>query len=272
MLIHDQFVFLELQKTGSTHIKRTLERLFGGENRGKHNVPPPDLVRSGRAFIGSVRDPWGWYLSLWSYGCQRRGALYGRLTDPETWDPLRPVLDAAPAGSLAVPGDRLNARRAHDVWYADMGDGEAFREWLRAVCMPELREACEPGFGDSPIGALGCGLMTYRYLWLFCQTDRTAPPAFDSLEALKVWADAHFLPRYMVRQRQLADDLLAALDGLGLAVSDADREALRKARPTNISSRPHPFSHYYDASCLDLVAQRERYLIERYRFACPVIG
>src|SRR5215471_4451854 len=88
MLISEKLIFIELQKTGSTHIKGLLRKLVGGENDGKHNVPSEELITSGKKFVASVRDPWAWYLSLWSYGCLQKGELYERLTNEKKWRKL----------------------------------------------------------------------------------------------------------------------------------------------------------------------------------------
>src|SRR6476620_582641 len=89
MLVSKKLVFLELQKTGSTHIKQLLKKTVGGVNDGKHNQPGTELRESGKTFVGSIRDPWGWYMSLFSYGCQKKGGVYLRTTNPARWKQLR---------------------------------------------------------------------------------------------------------------------------------------------------------------------------------------
>src|SRR5262249_39648229 len=158
MLISEKLIFVELQKTGSTHIKGLLKKIVGGENDGKHNVPSTEQLDSGRKFVASVRDPWSWYLSLWSYGCLQKGELYERLTNEKKW---RKLLDKADAKAEAdgdddetpsedddeaVDGEKAKAKgkgkslpenftpeRAKTFWYADPDNAAAFREWLQAV-------------------------------------------------------------------------------------------------------------------------------------------
>src|SRR5690606_10461451 len=80
MFVSDRIVFLELQKTGCTHIRNLLQELVGGELVGKHNRAGRELCSVDRFFLGSVRDPWEWYISLWAYGCDRKGVVFGTVT------------------------------------------------------------------------------------------------------------------------------------------------------------------------------------------------
>ncbi|MCA6215278.1 hypothetical protein KGA65_01865 [Ideonella sp. B7] len=272
MLIGEKFLFVELQKTGSTHIKQQLQALFGGVNEGKHNKPTPEMLASGRAVIGSIRDPWSWYLSLWSYGCQRRGSLYNRLVDPEAWKRSLLLIEQRQRLHGDLPVAQLTPVRAHDVWYADVGSAQGFREWLRAVCLPEMRLTVQMGFNKSRVGQFGCGLMTYRYLRLFTSGVDNLSDEVATVDDFRRWVDTHFEPTQMIRLHRVAEDLIALGETLGQPLSPAQCAALREAPPTNRSSRPHPFAHYYDQQCLDWVAEREWLLIERHGYERPVLA
>ena len=82
MFISNKLVYLELHKTGCSHIRRILSIALDGELAGKHNKATKDLFTERRVFVGSVRNPWAWYVSLWGYGCDGNGVLHQRLTRP----------------------------------------------------------------------------------------------------------------------------------------------------------------------------------------------
>lgn len=290
MLISDKVVFVELQKTGSTHIKNLLKETVGGKNQGKHNVPTPELLASGREFLGSVRDPWGWYLSLWSYGCQQQGKLYERLTNAKRWDrvqdrlaevrktqkeKLRTLGPRAQGGDkkwkpILIP-DRLGVDRAKNFYYKDPADAEAFREWLRLVCSPAARRLVEDGFSKSPIGRLG-GLMTFRYFSLFVPGSEEMPPTIDTQKALRAYEADRVAVKHIVRQHTLADDLVHALDSCKIVLTEQQRAKIYAAKPTNKSVRPHPFAHYYDVESIDIVARREKFIIKRFGYERPNVA
>lgn len=294
MLISDKVVFVELQKTGSTHIKNLLKETVGGKNDGKHNVPSRELLASGREFLGSVRDPWGWYLSLWSYGCQQQGKLYQRLTNAKRWERVQPKLAevrkaqkekikalAAGRGIAQGPGekkwkpilipDRLGVDRAKNFYYKDPADAEAFREWLRLVCSPAARRLVEDGFSKSPIGKLG-GLMTFRYFSLFVPGADEIPPTINTHKMLRAFEADRVAVKHIVRQHTLADDLVHALDSCQIVLTDQQRAKIYEAKPTNKSTRPHPFAHYYDVESIDIVARREKFIISRFNYERPNVA
>jgi hypothetical protein len=298
MLICEKIVFVELQKTGSTHIKKLLREILGGKNDGKHNVPTQELLDSGRQFLGSIRDPWGWYLSLWSYGCQQQGELFLRMTNDKRWERVSGKLKpgkgegAEEAGEKAAKGGKgekgekgedkagkrpvftvpaeASAERARSFYYADPGNAEAFREWLKVVCAPQTRRVVEAGFAQSPIGKIG-GLMTFRYFNLFVRGADHMPATITTQEGLRAFEAQNVVVKHIIRQDCLADDLVKALDECGIELTDAQRKKIYDARPTNKSSRPHAFNHYYDAASIDLVAAREKFIIDRFGYGRPKV-
>lgn len=80
MLVSDHLVYLELPKTACSHIRDLLKLLVGGDIVGKHNRLPGHLMQQNKMIVGSIRNPWDWYVSMWAYGCDRKGLLYKRLT------------------------------------------------------------------------------------------------------------------------------------------------------------------------------------------------
>jgi len=285
MLISEKLIFIELQKTGSTHIKGLLKKLVGGENDGKHNVPTDEQISSGRKFIASVRDPWSWYLSLWSYGCLQKGELYERLTNEKKW---RKMLDKAESkageaeggdegeaegegaekgkGKGKVLPENFTPERAKTYWYADPDNAEAFREWLQAVlAVQPLRKVLEGGYGKSPISRAG-GLMTFRYFTLCTKNGENVDKSVSTLEALKGYDKEHCFIDYFVRNESLSDDLIKAVEGCGVALDDDKVKVIREAKKTNVSSRPHGPEHYYDDASVQLVARREKFIIEKFGY------
>jgi hypothetical protein len=287
MLICDKLIFIELQKTGSTHIKQLLRETVGGKNDGKHNTPDERLLNSGKAFIGSVRNPWLWYLSLWSYGCQQKGELFQRLTQEKRWKRLRSKTEARrareaaqAAGAADYEGDdddaddsaekrRLpaewGAERAKDFWYADPDNPEAFREWMHAILgRRSLRQMMMAGYGKSPIGKAG-GLMTYRYFSLFVKGAEEIDTAMN-LQSLKALDKSQCIVSHFIRNETLATDFIDAVQACGIALTDEQREKILTARKVNTSTRPHGPDYYYDEATLKLVARRERFIIDKFGY------
>ncbi|HJV72513.1 hypothetical protein [Ideonella sp.] len=284
MLICNKLIFIELQKTGSTHIKQLLRELVGGVNDGKHNTPDARLLGCGKPFIGSVRNPWLWYLSLWSYGCQRKGELFQRLTNEKRWQRMREKGEARRAREAAsgagdddadrrLPADWC-AERAKDYWYADPDNAEAFREWIQAVLgRRALRHMLMAGYGKSPIGK-AAGLMTYRYFNLFVNGTDAASPMMNNLLSLKMLDRSGCIVSHFIRNESLAPDFIRVVESCGVKLSDDQREHILSARKVNTSTRPHGPDYYYDEASIKLVARRERFIIDKfgYRDARPALA
>ena len=82
MFVSERVVFMELHKAGCIHIRNVLRDLLEGRLLEKHGMATPELFNGTRAFLGSIRDPWEWYISLWAYGCDSRGAVFKQVMRP----------------------------------------------------------------------------------------------------------------------------------------------------------------------------------------------
>ena len=75
MLLTKNWIYLDLQKTGCTFLRRNLLEIFP-ENifvqTAKHSIPE---IKLNIPKIITIRDPKKYYFSLWSYGIDQKGAL-----------------------------------------------------------------------------------------------------------------------------------------------------------------------------------------------------
>ncbi len=291
MFVSDKLVFIELQKTGSTHVRHLLTELLGGSLEGKHNAPTPEILDQGLPILGSVRNPWSWYVSLWTYGCSKKGVLYQRLIDPARWQTKNKQVDTsgdddddeAPAGR-AQPGLKkgkgmgmrkplpplASAERAANFWYADPGNVEAFREWMAVVMSPAARRIVESGYRRNPISKC-CGLMSYRYFKLFVRDTDQLGPEYKSLAMVKRLDEERCWVNHFIQSERLEDDFLKALAASGVVLTDEQIANVRSARKRNVSERPLPTNAYYDETTIRLVQERERFIIEKFGYHAPTL-
>ena len=175
MFVADKLLYLELQKTGGSHIRRLLKQYTDGDVHGKHNRL---LVEPDRAVIGSIRNPWDWYVSLWAYGVSGKGAIRSRTETGVDFDYYYRMLPKAMGKNWLSPGEFISSLR-HDLakpvlqWqqsYQDSADAEQFRAWMALLFDKKRRFDIGEGYGFSPL-SLHSGLMTYRYFRLFTLGD-----------------------------------------------------------------------------------------------------
>ncbi|HEX5616065.1 MAG TPA: hypothetical protein VFZ83_13005 [Acidimicrobiia bacterium] len=287
MFVGEKLIYLQMQKTASTHIARILADVVGGEQHQQHlrlEIDP-----EGRSVVGSIRSPWSWYVSLWAYGCRGGGGRWGirnLLTQPPptALDTAREALRYARA-KRAFPREVLDEHqrlREHqrgtpvELWrpvYSDPTDAGAFRQWLRLVLDPTRARDLHPRFGASDLRH-HAGFMTFRYFRLLARDldDLDRPGQFTSFDAIREYDATSTVHDDMIRIEHLAEDLPRVLTGAGYELDDDQTARLREwcGARTNVS--PHEDdAFYYDDETRALVADRERLLVDKYSYAPPLV-
>lgn len=266
MFITDRLVYLQMQKTGSTHVTKVLRKFCSGKARAKHEQMTDYENFRDRLIVSSVRNPWDWYVSLWAYGSGGEGGLQKYLLH-QPWSEIRQAARHRTYGALATSVFRLatQAGRRPD-WeslYADGRNEANFRAWLKLVLGKEGRHITKEGYAGSPVKSV-IGFMTYRFLAL--TTEYSAWNAEGrkarSYAQLSDFVDRNTITGRVMRMESLNADLLDVLQSVGEPVTMDDLNALA---PTNTSVH-RKYNDYYDDECYDLVAERDRLIIERYGY------
>ena len=277
MFVTDTLVFVELHKTGGTHICTMLNNLVGGQQQGKHNRLDPQY--NDRFILGSVRNPWDWYVSLWAYGCGGEGSVRSQAT--RRFD-LSYYYRQLPKemGSKILPPSRLlrqlssDSRKPVSRWqwcYEDFEDTDRFRAWLHLLLDSDRYYDVGEGFGFSPI-ANQFGLMTYRYFKLFTNIGQElySDMGLSTQEGLEyAWNQCSYMD-YIIRNENLEQDFLNALNSSGIDLTSDQQQQLAAGRKEKINtSRRNRTEYYYDSATTQLVADRERFIIERHQYQPP---
>ena len=271
MYISDKCVFIELEKTGSSHVLLMLQKLeSGGVIVGKHNRISEDLLSSDRMILGSIRNPWDWYVSQWGYGCEGGGGLmlrqtgfglkgYGMRDHP--WFALRSILH--------------QPFKPVEKWkylYEDIRDPERFRMWLKLMFDPKRRHDIGNGYGHSRLSSFA-GYLTYSYLYLY---SKNISELYSS--ELQSWADVERIEseqnivNFFIMNESLEENIIQALTQMGVEVSKEKQHELYTSPRTRESARERDLSYYYDQSSIDMVAQREKFVVNKFSYEKPVLG
>jgi hypothetical protein len=271
MFVSDKLIFLELQKTGCSHIRKILCSLIDGQLEGKHNQASAYLFDGNRIFVGSVRCPWSWYLSLWSYGCNQKGTLFKRLTTPLKLQIRGIGLRQIPLATLGAV--RSISSKNFEDWkrvYRDANDISAFRDWLHMMYDNKYRYDLGENFGPLPIHNFA-GFLSYRFVKIFClKADSSMKfqhlSTFDELEA---YASSNCFIDYFIRNEELVSDLMKVLDYSGVSVANQRRTEILNLSRTNTSSRDKALSDYYDRETVDMVFENERLIVNKFQYSPP---
>lgn len=268
MFVTDRLVFLQLEKTGCTHIKKLLTHLCGGTQFEKHSRITEDFRNGDRFILGSVRDPWDWYISMWSYGCLGKGSLHANLTSPARIRGHGFRKDA-PLALRRLINEPMRMRRKWADTYADAKDARLFRRWLALLSEPENRWDTQDQFSESPVSRYA-GYYSYRYAHLFTRDlDALYSSAMETAENFRALIQDGSMLDFVIRNERLEDDLLDVFRQCGIQLSNPQIEFVRSLEKTNASVRERKHHYYYDRETTKLVLARDEFIIEKYGYKPP---
>lgn len=266
MFISDKIIFIELHKTGSSHIVKLLSTLLEGRQFGKHKAAEHQHFNDNRTFISSIRNPWDWYLSLWSYGCGEQGAFYESVTSSKP--------------RLAGHGWNKNVRHAlhslanepyrnPDEWrtcYQDVTDPTLFQRWLQMVHSKNYWADFGEGYSTSSIRS-SAGLYTYRYLQLCCKnSERINKAERLTVDTLKSFDREHCYIDHFIHTENLEADFLEIIALCEVNITESEKAAIKSSGKTNASSRKADTAHYYNQEAINLVREREQLIIDKFGY------
>ncbi|MHC4271972.1 MAG: hypothetical protein ACYST2_06635, partial [Planctomycetota bacterium] len=236
MFVCDNIVYLQLQKTGCSHVAKLLGQLLKGEQIGSHNRLTTTLLNSDKFVLGSVRNPWDWYISLWGYGCDKKGALYRGLTSRRIRIRGHGFRINLISATKSLVQELKRPGRKYRKTYKDSNNPELFRRWLHLIHDAENKYLGDQ-YKSSPINQFA-GFYTYRYLFLFSRdVDHLYTTTISNLEELNNYDEQNNVLDYTVRLECLEEDLVRALEACGTTLTDEQLSMLYSSKRTNASSR-----------------------------------
>lgn len=276
MFVADRLIYLQLHKTGCTQIAAMLRGCIPGRQVGKHNRLADDATD--RYIVGSIRNPWEWYVSLWAFGCRGGGLLRNRVSRGRAARPGGASVVATAEGVFDTGTQRgtrgetgLGISNAWEATYADIDDAESFRAWLKLVFDPRTRNDFFRADGVRPITEI-LGLLTFRYLHLYCRRPGrlVAGPRFASIGQLRRFDRDNNLLDGVIRNESLESDLVRVLREAGYRLGAEQLDRIESgARQKRNASGHRPAAFYYDAETIRLVQQHEQLIIGKYAYRPP---
>lgn len=271
MYVSDDVIYLQLHKTACTHITRVLQAHLGGKTTVKHS--PLSIDPGDRLVLGSVRNPWDWYVSLWAFGCMAKGSLFSQLTGSQAKILVRLARRSVgdPKNALArmsiIPLILASDTGKWEDVYRDASDPQAFRDWLRGILSKEGQVRISDSYSVLPLNEF-CGFLTYRFISLF--SDQSAwkqeSKRISNYDEIESYFNENYAVERFIRQEYVENDLLDIIKSLNVEIKAEHFSGNR----TNSSSHKK-VSFYYDEESLDLVAQKDKFIIEKFSYKRPVI-
>ena len=266
MFLSNNFCYLELHRTGSTQISHLLKKYVpDGKQIGFHNRADKKTYNSKFFFLGSVRNPWDWYISLWQKGCDNIGEPYKRLTSKKVYF-NRIGLKTKP---LTVPYIFFQQfKKPLKKWrevYSDVQNPNHFKSWLKLFLNERVHDD-GTGFGLSSIHNFS-GQLTFRYLVLYSKkTNKLFNNSIISIDDLKRFDEDENVLSYTIKTENLEKDFIKFLDKINIKINKNEENFIYSYDHQKKSSKEIFSSKYYDQECIDLVYKREKLIIDKYNY------
>jgi len=255
MFINEKIIYLALHKTGCTHVLKLLTSIpgFNGKIIGKHNkisdVAEEELGDlSKKIKSGNVRNPWDWYVSLWAFGCMKKGGLYEQIIEKNALRKLRHPL------AFLTP-----VKKWRKV-YSDAQNPELFRQWLEMLLCSRRKDMIH--FGEAHVPRI-IGFMTYRYLELYSFGFQKEMKNLKSIQQIKEFDSEHNFIDHFIYNENLEKDFKSLMMKTG--ISEDILDSVLTIPKTNFSLRKH-YRDYYDEPTKQLVEEKEMLIIEKHKY------
>ena len=211
MLEFESFVYLDVQKTGSSFVRSYLRRLMSTEPIRRRRHEPVETVDSTKFYFITCRNPVAQYVSLYFYGVRGRGALFNAL------------------------------RRDQEVVRLYDGTSGGFAKWVGVLLDPMNASRVDVGY--SGVSYL-VGFQTWRFLTQAILDPATALSRCQSKEDVTRLYNERRIPKAVLHNERLRDQLAELVAGpLAPSVQDARRAQLllKKMSDKNRTERPPDF-------------------------------
>lgn len=235
MYITDKFFYIHLQKTGGTRITEILSQLTSGELYGpRHNY----LARKpySKLVFGSIRNPFDWYVSIFSFGCTGNGGMLGWLKDNKEFS---------------------------DV-YSNAKNIENFHKWLELIYSNEYINLMGNGYPDFSLHGR-VGLMTWRYAYLYTEGIRTDEcPYFENYQKFFEYLNEFCIVDEWIRLEDLSKTITKCLKKASYIVPKNQLDSFCGIKSN--ASNHLPTRNYYDEWSIELVKDKEKFIFDKFKY------
>jgi hypothetical protein len=286
MFVSDKLIYIQLQKTGCTHIANLLSKCIGGkyilsEHVGKHNWLQNYNIN--KLIIGSIRNPWDWYVSLWAYGCNKKGFLNLNVTRKDIKNLRSPIFIKLKTmneykGPYYNIGDIckntineifLKPTSKWNELYSSYSEKKNFRTWLNFLLKSRKQDVGE-GYYQSSISDFA-GLLTYRYCKLFHKNffKKDIFKGIKNFDCLNEFDKKNNILDYTIKTENIENDLIYVLNEVGYKIDKKIKNIISVSGKTNISKHFNT-EFYYDDETAKLVYEKEKLIIDKYKYLPPI--
>lgn len=264
MFISKKICFLELEKTGISSINKFLkDHIKDGETTQPHDYVTEDLMKKKLFFIGSIRNPYDWYISRWSYGCKMKNedSMYKNLVNKRlSYSRIKNIKGQYLKKFTYLKKQIFKNNKFWSELYSDPYSAKNFQKWLKAILGNNKKNELAEQYYFSSFNK-NLGYMTFRYLIMFTKPN-SRNQIFNSLNSyndIKDFDKNFNFINYFIKIENLYSDLNKLFKTLNLNI-ESNLEKI------NSSNRNQEINYYYDDECKEIVKQCDKFLFYKYNY------
>ncbi|MDC0126409.1 hypothetical protein OAH96_00230 [Candidatus Pelagibacter sp.] len=269
MFISDRLCFLELGKTGCSYIREVLsENIPQGNLTHIHDTIDSELLNSNRFFLGSIRNPFDWYVSLWAFGClhKKKDPLYSNLTSRRI-NPFR--LSSINKNYLKkikfISNQLIKNVGINKKLYSDPLNVDNFREWIKMILKKKNKNQLGEHYAISNTNKF-IGYMTFHYLLRFIKPNKLYMlfnNEINNYEDLKNFDKNFNFIMSMLKFESIDQDLINIFNKLNIPIN---KTVILQKKAVNKSVRLKNTMDYYNDETIKIVRQNDSLIFEKYRY------
>jgi|TARA_Y100001970_G_C14161345_1_gene818694 hypothetical protein len=264
MFISNKICFLELEKTGISSINKYLQdHITDGKNTRPHDYVTNDILNQKVKFIGSIRNPFDWYISRWSYGCMMKNddSLYKNFVN-KRFNLLRiSKIEGQFIKKIKYLRNQFLKKNNYLVkLYSDPYNEKNFRLWLKELLFDREKSPLAEHYFFSTKNN-NFGYMTFRYLIMFTK------PQYRSkiYSELKSYKDIEeFDKNYNFINKFLRVEILN--DELEKLSKELNIKPKKNIEIVNPSERKREIDYYYDGETREIVRNLDRFIFKKFNY------
>lgn len=260
MFLTDNYCYVDMDKTGTVYINNILANLNKNYNLQHHALPSHEIINNTRIVkFGSIRDPWSWYVSLWSYACKNKGmaGIYNNLVK---FKPLTSYGSVDKRIHAFIKKNttffQLNLNTNTVDLFKDPSDPLNFRKWLTIV----LSDKYAP-IVDYPLYHSGlyqhCGLYTKEVIRYYFENHKLNNGIIDLDTGLNAYLINNCYVSDFIRTSSINKDLMALMNKYDLH-KNMELTQYKRANCSTIDVQ------HYDKYTYHLVLEKEKCMLDYF--------
>jgi hypothetical protein len=263
MFLTDDICYVDMPKTGTVYTINVLKKLYKNYFLKHHKIPNSQIINSNREIFATIRDPFSYYISLWSFGCEKQSysGPYNALTQ------FRPIgalgYSMNKKGAIKtffqrLPRTLLTNYKENKKLYADASDPVLFRKWLKVLFDTRNASLISAPYQYSNVAQCG-GLFTYRIILNFYKnSDQLFKGKFKTKDDFKNFLQKDCFVQYFLNTSSLRDDLYSFLKQRHENLT----EDILPQKKENSSAKENII--FFDKECYEMVLKKDSLIIEQF--------